>query len=1178
MPDVTERSFEDAIECGLLQHGPDACAGDSMMVRETTPPYGDAVPGGYRKRAAADYDRALCLVPRDVVDFILATQPKEWEKLKQHHGAAVKEQFLKRLAREIERRGALDVLRQGVKDSGCAFRLAYFRPSSGLNEALQRLHAANLFSVVRQLHYSEKNEKSLDLVLVLNGVPIFTAELKNPLTGQTVQDATRQYMTDRDPREPLLAYGRCLAHFAVDPDLVYVATHLDGPRTRFLPFNQGKFGGAGNPPVSPTQTGYPTAYLWDRIWARDSVLDLLRQFIHEIEEEDEKGRKNGKRSLIFPRYQQLDAVRRLVAHARGLGAGQRYLIQHSAGSGKSFTIAWLAHQLATLHDAADRRVFDSIVVVTDRRVLDRQLQTTMRQFEQTLGVVENIDTTSRQLKQALESGKTIIVTTLQKFPVIAKEIGELPGQRFAVIVDEAHSSQSGESTKSLKSVLASGSLEEAEQEEAGAETPEEELESTILAEMEKRGRLPNLSLFAFTATPKAKTLELFGARRADGKFEPFHLYSMRQAIEEGFILDVLANYTTYRAYWRLLKTIADDPRYDKNKAEYLLKSFVELHPHAIGEKVRIMVEHFAAQAQHEIGGKAKAMIVTRSRLHAVRYRLAVDRYLKENGYPFKALVAFSGTVTDGGRSYTEPGMNGFSEKQTAKTFERLEYRFLIVANKFQTGFDQPLLHTMYVDKKLGGVNAVQTLSRLNRTHPEKRGTLVLDFANEADEIRAAFEPYYETTLLSEATDPNLLYEIQSRLLAFPVYTGADVDRFARLYFDRKATQDQLYAVLAPVTTRFRELSEDERRDFRGQLTDYVRLYAFLAQVLTFADADLEKLYVFARHLRRLLPADQAELPREVQQNIDMESYRIQQTGSGKIVLERKTGLLEPMGTKGPLGTAPEDVEFLSRIIAELNERFGLNLGPEHRVTLGQMMEKLDGDAALDASARVNTRENVRLTFDQKVEDVIQEIVDSNFELYKRITDDRAFGAAIKNFLFDQYLRAHRQADELIKRGESKTLEFKATLRWSLRENRQDDTGVTHAALKTVAAFLNTEGGDLLLGVADDGSIVGIEHDRLESDDKFLRHLAQVVRNSLGDRAGTCIDPKTQIVQGKTVCLVSCQRSPEPVFLKWKGTEAGPGGDFYVRSGPGSVQLSPESAAEYIRTRFPATSRPPETSG
>lgn len=445
--------------------------------------------------------------------------------------------------------------------------------------------------------------------------------------------------------------------------------------------------------------------------------------------------------------------------------------------------------------------------------------------------------------------------------------------------------------------------------------------------------------------------------------------------------------------------------------------------------------------------------------------------------------------------------------------------------------------------------------------------MVLDFANEADVIRAAFEPYYETTLLSEATDPNLLYEIQNRLGGFPVYTEADVDGFAAVYFDAKATQDRLYAVLAPAVERFGDLSQEEQHDFRGQLTDYVRLYAFLAQVLTFADADLEKLYVFARHLRRLLPADRASLPREVQQNIDMESYRIQETGSGSITLERKPGVLAPAATKGAHATAPEELEVLSRIIAELNERFGLNLGPEHRITLEQMMGKLDDDAALDAAARANTRENVRLTFDQKVEHVIQEIVDSNFELYKRITDDRAFGETVKNFLFDQYLREHRNAEELIKRGESKTLEFKSTLRWSLNDDRRDDQGVTHAALKTIAAFLNTEGGDLLIGVADDGSIVGIERDQLESDDKFMRHLAQVVRNGLGDRAGTCIDPKTQIVQGQTVCVVSCQRSPEPVFLKWKSMETTPAGDFFVRTGPGTVKLPPDSAQEYIRTRF-----------
>lgn len=1169
MPEISEKVFEQAIENVLVTGRPDGISGDRAT--EPTPGYGEFIPGGYHRRTSADYDKDLCLIPQDVLDFILATQPKEWSRLKEYYGADVKTRFLRRLAHEIERRETLDVLRNGLKDAGCKFKLAYFRPSSRLNEELRELYRANIFSVVRQLHYSQANEGSLDLVLFLNGLPIFTAELKNPLTGQNVEDAMKQYRQDRDPREPLFAYSRCLAHFAVDPNLVYVTTHLKGQKTGFLPFNQGWDRGAGNPPIPPTQHGYATSYLWEEMWSRDSVLDLIRQFIHEVEEYDEDGRRTGKRFIIFPRYHQLDAVRRLVTDARARGPGQHYLIQHSAGSGKSFTIAWLAHQLSTLHDAEDRRVFDSIVVITDRRVLDRQLQQTVRQFEQTLGVVENIDKTSRQLKEALESQKTIIVTTLQKFPVIVEEISGLPGKRFAVIIDEAHSSQSGESAKSLKKVLSSGSLEDAERAEEAAETPEEELENRILAEMEARGRLPNLSMFAFTATPKPKTLEIFGTRQPDGSFAPFSLYSMRQAIEEGFILDVLENYTTYKAYWKLLKTIEDDPRYDRNKASYLLKQFVELHPHAINEKIKIIVEHFASQVQNKIGGKAKAMIVTRSRLHAVRYKLAIDRYLQEQGYPWKALVAFSGTVEDGGKSYTESGMNSasagkrISERQTAKEFGKPKYRFLIVANKFQTGFDQPLLHTMYVDKKLGGVNAVQTLSRLNRTHPEKTETMVLDFANDADTIRKSFEPYYETTLLSEATDPNLLYELEQRLEAFGVYTKQDVNAFAKVYFG--ATQDRVYAQLAGVLERFGELVDEEKKEFRGQLTDYARLYAFLSQVLPFKDPDLEKLYVFVRSLRRLIPPLRDELPREVQQNIDIDSYRIQKTGSGKIDLETRVGKLPPMRTKGAYAMAEEDLEPLSEIINELNERFGLNLGPEHKLTLEQMMRKLDQDPALDASARVNTRENVRLTFDHKVEDVIQEIVDTNFELYKRITDNQTFGEQLKNYLFDYYLRTHRHADELLKQHESKTLEFKSTLRWNLKEDRKDPTRVTHAVLKTIAAFLNTDGGDLLIGVADDKSIVGIEADQFENEDKFLLHLSHVIGAALGDRAGTLVDAKMEIVNGKTICLVSCRRSPEPVFFKWKGIEEHEEGDFYVRSGPQTVKLDLESAARYIETRF-----------
>ncbi|MXY53020.1 MAG: DEAD/DEAH box helicase [Gammaproteobacteria bacterium] len=1169
---ISERAFEDAIERALLHIADEPEIGNE--VQESRPPYDiGTVPGAYSKRRPEQYDRKLCLLPTDVVNFLLATQPKEWAKLEQHHGSDLKPRFLGRLSREIGRRGGLDVLRNGIKDSGCKFRLAYFRPASGLNEELHRLRAANLFTVVRQLRFSEQNEQSLDIALFLNGIPIFTAELKNLLNGQDVQDAIQQYCTDRDPREPLFAYGRCLAHFAVDPEQVFVTTQLAGPKTRFLPFNQGRYGGAGNPPVPPTQPGYPTSYLWEEVWAQGSVLDLIRQFIHEVELQDDRGRKTGERFLIFPRYQQLACVRELVQDARERGAGGHYLIQHSAGSGKSFTIAWLAHQLSVLHDHEDLRVFDSVIVVTDRRILDRQLQRAIRQFEQTLGVVENIDQTSRQLREALEAGRTIIVTTLQKFPVISEQIGQLPGQRFAVIVDEAHSSQSGESTKSLKEVLATESLEDAEQEEASAETPEEEIEDRVLQEIQSRGRLPNLSTFAFTATPKPKTLELFGRKRLDGKFEPFHRYTMRQAIEEGFILDVLANYTTYTAYWRLLKKIEDDPRYEKKKAEYLLKSFVELHPHAIDEKVAICVNHFAAQVATEIDGRAKAMIVTRSRLHAVRTKLALDHYLKANGHPWQALVAFSGTVNDGGQSYTESGMNSagkdraIGERQTAAEFDKRPYRFLVVASKFQTGFDQPLLHTMYVDKKLGGVNAVQTLSRLNRTFEGKRGTMVLDFANEAEDIKEAFQPYYETTLLSEETDPNLLYEVQARLLDSGVFAEEDVESFAKVFFKVKVSQDALYTALEPSRQRFAELNDDEGREFRRQLADYARMYAFLSQVLTFADTDLEKLYVFARYLRRLLPANPEELPLEVRQNIDMESFRIEQTSHGQIALERQAQPLEPAGSKAATSTQGEELEPLSHIIEALNERFGLNLGPEHRITLDQIRSALDGDEGLDASARTNTRENVRLTFDPKVEDKIQEIVETNFDLYRRITDDPAFGQQVKNFLFDDYIRRHRRIEDLLKMQESKTLEFKSSLRWNLKEDRKDDKHITHAALKTIAAFLNTEGGDLLIGVDDDGNVLGIEHDRLASDDKFMRHLAQSVRNSLGARAGTCIDPKTQIVDGKTVCLVSCQRSPEPVYLCWKGLEKTTGGDLYVRSGPGSVRLGDEDAKAYVSTRF-----------
>ena len=1004
--DISEKNLEETIEQALLSSVPSNVQSTLQGIRQPPPLYGpvtsdltpdNVAPGGYHKRTSEDYDKARCLIPDDVFSFIYATQPREWEKFKKQHEIDAKTPFLQRLVSELRTRGTLDVLRKGIKANGCKFQLAYFHPASGLNYELQKLYAANIFSEVRQLRYSERNQNSLDFVLFLNGLPIFTVELKNPFTGQNVENAIQQYRFDRDPHEPLFAFCRCLAHFAVDPDLVYMTSHLEGPKTRFLPFNQGRNGGAGN---LPSWKGFATAYLWERIWARSSVLNLVQQFIQEIEEQDDKGRKTGKKNLIFPRYHQLDAVRRLVADARAKGPGQRYLIEHSAGSGKSNSISWLAHQLSVLHDAEDKRVFDSIIVITDRRVLDRQLQQTVQQFEQTLGVVENIDTTSRQLKQALEDGKTIIVTTLQKFPQIVDQIGSLPGKRFAVIIDEAHSSQSGESTKSLKLVLTVGSLDDAEIEESDEG---EDLEDRIAQEMKKRGRLPNVSYFAFTATPKYKTLELFGVRRDDGKYEAFSLYTMRQAIEEHFILDVLENYTTYKTYWSLLKKIESDPHYDRTKAALLLKSFVDRHEQTIAKKVTIIVEHFAGQVAHQIDGKAKAMIVTRSRLHAVRYKQAVDRYLKEKGYPYKALVAFSGTVSNGGIDYTETNMNGFPETHTAETFKQDAYRILIVANKFQTGFDQPLLHTMYVDKKLGGVNAVQTLSRLNRTYPDKYETMVLDFANEAEEIQKGFAPYYEKTLLAEGTDPNLLYDLQTKLTGFHFYSEDEVNRFAEIYFDAKGTQDKLYAALEPVIERYKEALDGERADFKGHLTDYVRLYAFLSQVITFVDADLEKLYVFSRLLLRKLPVSWERLPVEIQQNIDIESYRIKQTSNGKITLPRGTTEIEPIGPKEIYTLGQEELEPLSQIIQMLNEHFGTDFTEDDKLCIREIEQRLAGNEALEASVRVNPPENARLTFDHVVNDLLQDMIDGHFKFYKQVNDDPEFAKNFLDWLFERYL-------------------------------------------------------------------------------------------------------------------------------------------------------------------------------
>ncbi|MCC6392898.1 MAG: type I restriction endonuclease subunit R, partial [Bryobacterales bacterium] len=854
---------------------------------------------GYAPRGGEKYDRQLCLDPEALFSFLYATQAKTWDKLKTQHGEQVKERFLRRLTGEIESRGTLDVLRRGVTDLGCKFDLAYFRPESTLNEEHNRLYEANMTGVMRQVRYSEKNENSLDLVLFVNGLPVITAELKTPLKGQTVKNAVEQYQLDRDPKEPLFRFGRCLAHFAVDTDLAFLTTQLRGVKTSFLPFNLGFHEGSGNP---PNPNGFRTAYLWEQVWQKDSLLDILNHFLVKRPKLDDKGKPAKEWELIFPRYHQLDAVRRLVRDARANGPGRNYLIEHSAGSGKSNTIAWLCHQLAGLHDSNDRRVFDSVVVVTDRRVLDWQLQRTIRSFEQVKGVVTAIEKQkAKELADALNQGKDIIITTLQTFPFVTEKIGELLGRRFAVVVDEAHSSQSGESNRSLKEVLAARNLEEAAQEDAAeAADDEDDINAAVEAAMKRRGRLENVSFFAFTATPKAKTMELFGTPQFDGKIGPFSLYSMRQAIEEGFIVDVLKNYTTFKVYFALLKKIADDPKYERKEATYLLRSYADLHEHGLRTKTSLILEHFHGQVKDKIGGKAKAMLVTRSRLHAVRYKQEFERQLKDLKVPYKALAAFSGEVTDPdtGLKFTEHGMNGFPESQTAETFKASQYRFLIAAEKYQTGFDQPLLHTMYVDKKLGGVNAIQTLSRLNRTHPDKEDTMVLDFANEADDIQKAFQPYFETTLLTEPTDPNKLYDLKRMVEDYHIFLEEHVEDFAGVYFSAKGKQEQIQPLLDAVVVLYEARPEDERADFRKHVSDFVRLYAFLSQVLTFTDVGLEKFYQYTRHLLRKLKLPKSPLPVEITENINMESYRIQQTSSGAIKLMNEEGELKPISALG----------------------------------------------------------------------------------------------------------------------------------------------------------------------------------------------------------------------------------------------------------------------------------------
>jgi type I restriction enzyme, R subunit len=904
--------------------------------------------------------------------------------------------LLDALTKHLEMKGTLDVLRHGFKFFGKKIEVATFRPAHGLNPDILSRYAMNRLTVTRQVKFAVGEEKSIDMLLSLNGLPVATAELKNPLTAQTVEHAVSQYRR-REAKHRLFQFKkRALVHFAVDPDQVYMATRLAGKDTVFLPFNRGNHGGAGN---RENPGGYRTAYLWEEVWQRDSFLDILGRFAHVFTEEKQVAGKLVTREIvIFPRYHQLDSVRKLEGAARKEGPGHSYLVQHSAGSGKSNSIAWLAHRLSTLHGEKDQKVFDSVVVITDRKVLDRQLQDTIFQFEHKVGVVARIDENSTQLAEALAAGTPIVITTLQKFPFVTEKIGQLPKRTYAVIVDEAHSSQTGEGARQLKEVLGAKTLEEAEKEEA--DTGDETYEDRLIKVMASRGPQKNLSFFAFTATPKAKTLEVFGHKGPDGKPAPFHLYSMRQAIEEGFILDVLKGYTTYKTFYRLAKAIEDDPRVSKKQATRQLARFMSLHPHNISQKTEVMVEHFRTSVKHRIGGKAKAMVVTSSRLHAVRYMQAFQKYLAEKGYnDIGVLVAFSGTVQDpdvAALTYTEVGMNkGISEGALPGRFATDEFQILLAANKFQTGFDQPLLHTMYVDKRLSGVQAVQTLSRLNRVAPGKEDTFVLDFVNEAEEIQRSFQPYYEQTIVAETADPNRLYELQHEMESAQVFSAGEVEGLCKIFYAPKEKQSatdqaQMYGYLNPGVDRFVALEEEKQEEFRSALKGYVGLYSLLSQIMPFSDPDLERLFTFARFLELKLPQDPRKDPLNLQGEVALKYYRLDKTSEGRIDLR----VADPAAIYGATDVGSrkgrDDVAPLSEIIDILNERFGTNFTKVDQLFFDQVTEKARGDDEVLQKAGANAFDNFALSIREKVLDLMIERMDENAGIVAKFMNEPEF--------------------------------------------------------------------------------------------------------------------------------------------------------------------------------------------
>ncbi|WP_196600165.1 type I restriction endonuclease subunit R [Pectinatus frisingensis] len=918
---VTEQQFEEDIQHSLCTHG-GYCVGDPHS-----------------------FDRKLALDTAAFLSFIQTSQPNTWKKYVSIYGQDSEKQLIHRFCDTVKKEGLLHILRQGFKDRGLMFRVVFWKPETTMNEMAHKQYEQNILHCTRQLHYSLKNENSIDIVLFLNGIPVVSLELKNQFTGQDTTNAINQYRFDRAGNDAAFAFkNRILVHFAVDLSNVYMTTRLQGPDTYFLPFNQGSngagnVGGKGNP-INPD--GYDTAYLWEQVLCKDRLLEIFNKYMNlEIKKDSKTGNILSER-MIFPRYHQLDVVTKLLYHAKANGAGHNYLVEHSAGSGKSNSIAWLAYRLSGLHNNRDEKIFQSVIIVTDRRVLDQQLQDTVYQFDHVSGVVQKIDQNSQQLKAAIENGTAIIITTLQKFPVIYKEV-DAGQHNFAIIVDEAHSSQTGQAAQKLKRALADTDavLEEYAKLENEEEAKQKDDEDKLLEQLAAHGNHHNLSFFAFTATPKNKTLQMFGTKYEDKTYHPFHIYSMRQAIEEHFILDALQNYMTYKLYYKIIKNIPDDPQLDTTTGLKAIRNFASLHPHNIAQKTTIMLEHFRSVTKHRIGGRAKAMVVTPSRLHAVRYLLEFKRQIKEKGYTdLDVLVAFSGEVRDRGESYTEEKMNCTKSGETIKenalpaAFHTDEYGMLIVAEKYQTGFDEPLLHTMFVDKKLSGIKAVQTLSRLNRIMRGKEDTFVLDFVNTAEEIKEAFKPYYEETVLDEATDPNVIYDIKNTLDGFKVYQQIEIDTCAQIFFysaiQKEGDLGKLKAAITPAVDRYNALTQEQKDTFKTTLSRFNRIYAFITQVCRMFDKDIHMFSVYAKFLYTQLPKESSEKI-HIDDKVLLEYYKLEKGFQGTIQLEPSEQGFHSI--TGNAGHKERKKDPLTELIQQINTKYGTDFTQMDKVLL-----------------------------------------------------------------------------------------------------------------------------------------------------------------------------------------------------------------------------------------------------